>query len=80
MKDFRFAKQEEYLMRFEREYNTCEPYYLKDFKPYVAISVTTMGTLWTISYIAVHTTWKTSKEPKIDMPISPRKAVSNKVF
>ena len=40
----------------------------------------TVGTLGTVTYVTLHTTWRTPKEPKIDMFISPLKRLSTRWF
>ena len=39
-----------------------------------------VGTLGIVTYVTLHTTWRTPKEPKIDMSISPLKRLSIRWF
>ena len=44
------------------------------------VSCSMVGIVWTVTYVTVHTTWLTPKEPKIDMSISPLKRLSTRWF
>ena len=47
---------------------------------YMTKHIITVGTLITVTYVMVHTTWRTPKEPKIDMSISPLRRLSTRWF
>ena len=40
----------------------------------------TVDSLWTVTYVTLHTTWRTPKEPKIDQSISPLKRLWTRWF
>ena len=43
-------------------------------------AIATVGTLRTVTYVTLHTTWRTPKEIKIDMSISPLKRLPTRWF